>query len=111
MQPRGATRVLALLLGFGIFMLPACGASHPTNTSGTSSSVPAPRSTRRPGDEARGRATVSTERLPAPPAPPGATGAARGDAQRVPAPGTTLVVRITSVIDPLRGSGAELPPA
>lgn len=32
-----------------------------------------------------------------------------GTAQRVPAAGTTLVVTITSVIDPLRGSGAQVP--
>jgi hypothetical protein len=33
-----------------------------------------------------------------------------GTSRRVPAPGTTLIVTIRSVIDPLRGSGAQLAP-
>ena len=33
-----------------------------------------------------------------------------GHAQRVPARGTTLVITVTRVIDPLRGSGAKVPP-
>jgi hypothetical protein len=52
------------------------------------------------------------------PAAPGRRGGSRsaahapgvGRAQRVRAPGTTLVVTVTSVIDPLRNSGASVPP-
>jgi len=53
------------------------------------------------------RTTGHLQPVPAdhpPPSPPSV-----GTAQRVPAPGTTLVVKVALVIDPLRDSGASVP--
>ncbi|MDQ6778874.1 MAG: hypothetical protein M3071_22225 [Actinomycetota bacterium] len=49
---------------------------------------------------------LATTRRPHPARPPGVS---VGIPRRVPANGTALVVTVTKVIDPLRGSGARLP--
>lgn len=62
--------------------------------------------------------TTSTQRRPSPivsvrpriPARPQVNLPTVGRAQRVAAPGTTLVVTVSSVIDPLRSPGAAVPP-
>jgi hypothetical protein len=88
-----ATGVLALLLAVGAVALSGCGTARSTPT--TSATVPA----NRPSPRARARPTRVRHR----------PGPRIGAAQRVPAPGTTLIVTVTSLIDPLRGSGAKVP--
>jgi hypothetical protein len=92
--------VLALVVVLGGLTASGCGAAHTSTTTrtislpaatGTSSSATPP--------SARTRTTPPAARLP----PVGAS-------RRVPAPGTTLVVTIRSVIDPLRDSGTAVPP-
>jgi hypothetical protein len=100
--------------------LSACGATGAASTSpktstGTATSPSTATSTRtttghtpaQSPPSGHGRRTAPARRRGAPPAahPPGV-----GRAQRVRALGTTLVVMVTSVIDPLRGSGASVPP-
>lgn len=94
---RGTTAVFALPLVVGGLALSACGSSSGTSTS---------RTTTGSGNHLPGT-TGRLQPVPpgsAPPSPPHI-----GSAQRVPAPGTTLIVTVTSVIDPLRGSGASIP--
>lgn len=90
--------VLALVLLLAGLTEAACGASHTTTTTRTASS-PAPTTT-----TAQAATTSSTATDPKPPPSLPRVGAS----QRVRAPGTTLVVTIRSVIDPLRDAGAHL---
>lgn len=97
-RPRGTTAVLALPLVVGGLALSACGSSSGTSTSRTATG----------SGHTQPATTGHLQRVPpgsVPPAPPHV-----GSAQRVPAPGTTLIVTVTSVIDSLRGSGASVPP-
>jgi len=93
--------VLALVVLLAGLSAAACGASHETTTTRTVSRR-APPATR-----TSTTATPSTPAHRTPSAPPlprvGAT-------QRVPARGTTMIVTLRSVIDPLRGSGAQVVP-
>jgi hypothetical protein len=52
-------------------------------------------------------APVKTQ--PRRPQPPSASPPRVGTTQRVPAPGTTLIVTVTSMLDPLQGSGVSVP--
>jgi hypothetical protein len=88
---------VAVLLAVGTVALSACGTISTTPTTPTASAT-AP-STRPP-----------PPRTPAhPPRPRRRSGPRVGATQHVPAPGTTLIVTVTSLIDPLRGSGAKVP--
>jgi hypothetical protein len=79
----------------------ACGASHTTTTTRT---VSAPAPTTTPTTKSTTTSTPAHTPPPVPSLPH------IGASQRVPAPGTTMVVTIRSLIDPLRDSGAHLTP-
>ena len=93
--------VRALVVVFAGLTASACGASHTTTTTRT---VSAPV---RPTTPTTKATTTSTPAHTAPPVP---SLPHIGASQRVPAPGTTMVVTIRSLIDPLRDSGAHLTP-
>jgi len=94
-RPRATTGVLALLVVVGGVALSGCGTTQTTSSSSTSTTS----------------ATVQTSRPPRRRRVPASRPGPRvGAAQRVPAPGTTLIVTVSSVIDPLRGSGTKVPP-
>jgi hypothetical protein len=91
----------------------ACGATSTTSTSpkastiATTSTGATPGAKRLSSGSGRGRGTAPSGRS----GPPSAAHApGLGRAQRVQALGTTLVVTVTSVIDPLRGSDASVAP-
>jgi len=86
-------RFLALPAFAAAFLLSSCGSSAPKPPLVTSQTQPS--------------LTVHPPPGIAPAARP--RGPAVGAKQRVPATGTTLVVAVTKVIDPLRGSGARVP--
>lgn len=88
----GKTGVCALLLVAVAGLLPAsCGS--------TASKTPTARATRHTQPVATGGPRKHA----------GVPGTPLGTTERVRAAGTTLVVRVTKVIDPLRGSGAKVP--
>jgi hypothetical protein len=94
--------VLILVLALAGLTVSACGASHTTTTTIRTVSPPEPPATQtsttatKPSTPARPKPLPSLPRL--------------GASRRVPAPGTTLIVTIRSVIDPLRDAGAHLVP-
>ncbi|HTU87113.1 MAG TPA: DUF4352 domain-containing protein [Solirubrobacteraceae bacterium] len=99
--------VLALVLIFGALTASACGGAQTTTTTrtitpATTPAAPATQTTQttqtRQGTSTAttGQTTSSLPRV--------------GTSQRVKAPGTTMVVTIRSLIDPLRNSGAHLVP-
>jgi Domain of unknown function (DUF4352) len=92
---------LALVLVLAGLSASACGATH-TTTSAQTVSRSASRRTRRSPNSAK---------PPAPPrgAPPPSL-PRLGASRRVRAPGTTLLVTIRSIIDPLRNSAAQAGP-
>jgi len=94
-RPRATTGVLALLVVVGGVALMGCGTAATTSSS-TTPTTSATVHASRPAPRKRVRAPRPGPRV--------------GAAQRVPAPGTTLIVTVRSVIDPLRGSGAKVPP-
>jgi hypothetical protein len=94
--------VLALVIVLAGLIASACGAAHTTTITRTLSS-PAPPTTQTTA--ATTTASTPTVRTPPSPSLPRV-----GASQRVRAPGTTMVVTIRSVIDPLRDSGAHLVP-
>jgi hypothetical protein len=93
--------VLVVVLVLAGLTASACGASHTITTTRTITPATAPATTQ--------TATATTE-----PAPPTGTAPASsslprvGASRRVPAPGTTLIVTVRSLVDPLRGSGAHV---
>jgi hypothetical protein len=91
----------ALVVLFAGLTASACGASHTTTTTRTVS-APVP-----PATPTTKATTTSTPAHTAPPVP---SLPHIGASQRVSAPGTTMVVTIRSLIDPLRDSGAHLTP-
>jgi hypothetical protein len=108
----GLIRPLVAPIAAGLALC-ACGASSPTSTApvtsaGATASTAAttahrpparPLGRRRQAPPPRHRGVRSAPNLPG-----------VGHAQRVRALGTTLLVTVTSVIDPLRGAGASVPP-
>jgi len=93
----GKTGVYALLVLAAGLMLARCGtAARTTSTL---------RHTLQPPAKEAGRLGTS----PKPARHPAAAGPPIGATQRVPADGTTMIVRVTKVIDPLVGSGAKVP--
>jgi hypothetical protein len=110
----GTNQVLALSLILAGLAGSACGSTHRTTTT-----VPAPHRAQpsTPPSGPSGEAT-KTRHAATPPKPRHAATRPKpppslprvGASQRVPAPGTVLVVTIRSVIDPLRDSGAQVPP-
>ncbi|HYB28036.1 MAG TPA: hypothetical protein VEF89_15565 [Solirubrobacteraceae bacterium] len=94
--------VLALVLVLAGLGSAACGASHTTTTTQTVTPQAPP---------ATGTSTASTTpSTPAHRTSPAPSLPRVGASQRVPARGTTMVVTLRSVIDPLRGSGAQVVP-
>jgi len=94
----GKTGVCTVLLVAAGLMTVGCGtAAHTTSTLRTTLKPPAKEAGRlaKPGG--------------APAKPRNDTGVPVGTTERVPADGTTLVVKVTKVIDPLVGSGAKVP--
>lgn len=79
----------------------ACGSTTTTSTTASTGQARRPPPARHKGPAGPARRSGS---------PAAAHGPGVGRAQSVRASGTTLVVTVTSVIDPLRGSGANVPP-
>ncbi len=102
MRARGTTFVFALLFAMGLGVaVSACGTTATTSTAARTG--PAERIA--PHSPVAGHAPaprVPRRRTPPPPRV--------GTPQRVQGRGTTLIVTVTSVIDPLHGSGAQVPP-
>jgi hypothetical protein len=94
--------VLALVLVLAGLTASACGASQ-TSTTTRTISIPA-------SATARSSPGATKPSAPAHRAAPPLTLPHVGASQRVPAAGTTLIVTIRSVIDPLRGSGTQVVP-
>lgn len=93
---------LTLVLALAGLTESACGASHTTSTITRTVSQPAPSAT---------QTTTTATKPSTPPRPKPLPSLPRlGASRRVPAPGTTLIVTIRSVIDPLRDAGAHLVP-
>ncbi len=84
--------------------LSACGSAQ-TSTTTRTISIPATATATSPSGQAAGNPSTPVHRTPRPPALPRV-----GASRRVPAPGTTLIVTIRSVIDPLRDSGTQVVP-
>jgi hypothetical protein len=80
-----------LVLAAALVLLSSCGSSAPKAPAVSTLSRSSPALSTTPGQ------------------PPKPQGIAVGTAQRVGAGATTLVVEVTKVIDPLRGSGARVP--
>jgi hypothetical protein len=97
--------VLALMLLLGGLSASACGASHTTTITRT---IPAPTATATSG----GNSTPSTPAgsTPTRSARPPSSLPRIGASQRVPTRGTTMIVTVRSLLDPLRDSGAKLVP-
>jgi len=91
-RPRGNNRVLALLVLAAAIALSSCGSS----------------ASRPSGAATQTRPSLTTH-PPSQIAPARPAGQPVGATQRAPAAGTTLVVAVTKVIDPLVGSGAKVP--
>ena len=89
--------------------LALCGcATTSTTSTGPATSTSTTTGHKRPtSPSGRGRGTARGRRSGSPSA---AHAPGVGRAQRARALGTTLVVTVTSVVDPLRGSGASVPP-
>jgi hypothetical protein len=85
----------------------ACGATSTTSTIPTTSASTTTAHTRTAPPPGHRRRTTPPRRNVSPSA---ARAPGVGRAQRTRALGTTLVVTVTSVLDPLRGSGASVPP-
>lgn len=107
--------VLAVLLVLAGFVASACGSGQATTTTGSGPATTRSTTTGAAGG-ARPATTPSTTTGAAAPTQP--TTARRrpppslpavGTAERVAAPGTSLIVTIRVVIDPLRDSGAQIP--
>jgi hypothetical protein len=94
-------QVLVLILVLAGLTASACGTTHTTTRTLT---IPSP-ATHATGTSPATTPSPSAHRTPRPSALPPV-----GTSQRVPAPGTTLIVTIRSLIDPLRGSGAQVVP-
>jgi Domain of unknown function (DUF4352) len=94
--------VLALVLVLVGLNASACGAGQTTTTTRTVAREAPPAT-----PTSTAATTPSTPALRTPPAP---SLTRVGASQRVPARGTTMVVTLRSVIDPLRGSGAQVVP-
>ncbi len=80
----------------------ACGGSHTTTATRTVTPVASPTTHT---TSATTKTSTPTHHTPPPPVLPRV-----GASRRVPAPGTTLIVTIRSVIDPLRDSGTQVVP-
>lgn len=102
LSPCARNRVVALALVLAGLTASSCSATHTTTTTRTIS-LPAPPAQRTSTEDTNPFAPARG--TPRPPALPHV-----GAARRVPAPGTTLIVTIRSVIDPLRGSGTQIVP-
>jgi hypothetical protein len=92
--------VLALVVVLAGLTASACGAGHTSTTTRTISLPPATTS----------HSTTTKTPAPATGTSPAAALPHLGSSQRIPAHGTTMIVTIRSVIDPLRGSGTQLAP-
>jgi hypothetical protein len=108
--------VLALLLTLTGVVASACGSGHATTSTVSgqaTTTVSGPASTTVARSATTRTATTGATAPPQPATtrrPPRAPLPAIGTAVRVPAPGTSLIVTIRAVIDPLRDSGAQVPP-
>lgn len=102
MHVRAGKQLLALGLVLGGLGPSACGGAHTTTTT-RSGSTPTPSASTTRTSPAVTKPAAPAHRTPRAPALPHL-----GTSRRVPAPGTTLVVTVRSLIDPLRNSGAQV---